>query len=89
LPAFGLIPAAIANLTYTTADLNLLSAYWSQAIQNAVVNNFGAIGSLTGEQILAINAELACQVSITPGVVNSSKYNHNVCSDGGSDGGSD
>jgi hypothetical protein len=89
LPPFGLIPIGITSLTYTTADLNLLSAYWSQAIQNAVVDNFGAVPSLTGEQIIAINAALACQVSITPGVVNSSRYNHNVCSDGGSDGGSD
>jgi hypothetical protein len=93
LPPFGLIPIGITSLTYTTADLNLLSAYWSQAIQNAVVTNFeingGPVSSLTGEQIIAINAALACQVSITAGVVNSSRYNHNVCSDGGSDGGRD
>jgi hypothetical protein len=87
LPAFGLIPAPLTGLTYTTADLELLATDWSQGIQAAVASNpTGSVYSLTGEQITEINDALACQIAIMPGVAKSDRYNHNICSvDGGTD----
>jgi hypothetical protein len=87
VPSFGLIPAALAGGVFTTADLSLLSTYWSLALQTAVsMNATGSVTSLTGEQIAAIQAELECEAALEPGVVPSAKYNYSTCPvDGGSD----
>lgn len=84
IPPFGLIPAPLAGGVFTTADLALLSTYWSLAIQSAVSNTTGVL--LTAEQISAIQAELDCQAALEPGVVQSEKYNYSTCPvDGGHD----
>jgi hypothetical protein len=87
IPPFGLIPAPLAGGVFTTADLSLLSTYWSLAIQNAVINGATVFGTtLTAEQISAIQAELDCEAALEPGVVQSEKYNYSTCPvDGGHD----
>jgi hypothetical protein len=87
LPAFGVIPAPLAANVFTSADLSLLSMYWSQAIQAAVAMQTDG-GTLTSEQLKAINAQLACQ-SMLQGPTPSETYNYSACTDGGLDGGVD
>jgi hypothetical protein len=84
VPPFGLIPEALAGGVFTTADLSLLSTYWSLAIQNAVSQTTGVL--LTAEQISAIQGELDCEAALEPGVVQSTRYNYSTCPvDGGHD----
>jgi hypothetical protein len=74
---FGLIPAALASRTFTTADLAALSAAWSAAIAQALSDN----GSppLSAAQVNAINAQLAFLASRVPGTVNSPKFTFSTC----------
>jgi hypothetical protein len=87
LASYGVIPAALVDHVFTSADLSLVSLYFSQAVQAAVAN-LGA-GSLTGDQIAAIDARLA-YLQTTVSYVNSSQYSiSDTCPEAGPDASSD
>jgi hypothetical protein len=87
LASYGVIPAALVDHVFTSADLSLVSLYFSQAVQAAVAN-LGA-GSLTGAQIAAIDARLAyLQTTVSP--VDSPRYSlADTCPEAGPDASSD
>jgi hypothetical protein len=87
LASYGVIPAALVDHVFTSADLSLVSLYFSQAVQAAVAN-LGA-GSLTGDQIAAIDARLA-YLQTTVSYVNSPRYSlADTCPEAGPDASSD
>ncbi|MGD0676739.1 MAG: hypothetical protein ABSC94_15100 [Polyangiaceae bacterium] len=80
--AYGLIPGALSSHVFTTADLTLISSYFSTSVQQAVS---GAGGTLTQDQIAAINAQLA-YLQTTVSSVDSTQYSYgDTCSDAGTD----
>jgi hypothetical protein len=87
LASYGVIPAALVDHVFTSADLSLVSLYFSQAVQAAVAN-LGA-GSLTGDQIAAIDARLA-YLQTTVSYVDSPRYSlADTCPEAGPDASSD
>jgi len=87
LASYGVIPSALSTHVFTSADLSLVSAYFSQGIQMAV-SDLGA-GSLTGDQIAAINARLA-YLQTTVSYVDSPRYSFaDTCPEAGPDASSD
>jgi hypothetical protein len=75
--AFGLIPPSLQSSTFTTADLNAMSALYSAAIAQALSDN----GSppLTRLQTLAIDAKLLVEELTVKNVVRSSKFTYSTC----------
>jgi hypothetical protein len=92
-PPFGLIPADQSARVYTTADLQLLSDYYVQAIVDAFENpgnGAGPLTPLTPTQLGQVRAELARLAALVPGTVTSNNYSSNACpADAGSDGRTD
>jgi hypothetical protein len=75
--AFQLVPPALASHTWTTADLNLLSTFYSAGVAQALSDN----GSppLTAAQAAAVNAQLAALVAAFPNKVTSSNFTFSTC----------
>ncbi|HEY4016622.1 MAG TPA: hypothetical protein VGM06_24970 [Polyangiaceae bacterium] len=75
--SYGLIPAALASDTFTTADLNALSAAYVAGIEQ-MLTDIGA-PALTPAQTLAIRAKLALLQLTVKKVVVSTKYTFSTC----------
>jgi hypothetical protein len=67
----------VASRTWTTADLNLLSAFYSAGVAQALSDN----GSppLTAAQTADVNAQLAALVAAFPNEVTSSSFTFSTC----------
>jgi hypothetical protein len=82
--AYGLLPTALAGDVFTTADLNLISYYFSWSVQQAV-SDYGIGPSLDSDQTAAIEARLA-YLQTTASPINSTQYSHaETCTDAGID----
>lgn len=78
---YALIPTPFATHVFTTADLDLLSAFMLIAIQQTAVDD--GLPPLTPSQSNAIAAELAYEQTATPLWIVSPSYTFSTCSDAG------
>jgi hypothetical protein len=82
---YGLIPRSLASHVFTTADLQLLSSFYVQAVQQAITVD-QALPDLTATQYAQINAQLAAWAAEVPDTQPSSVYSFDSCAtDAGSE----
>jgi hypothetical protein len=80
---FGLVPPGLENHVFTTADLQLLSSYWEQAI--ALTLSDSGLPPFTTDQNAAIHTELQ-RLSAMLQPESSNRYTFDACpADGGAD----
>ncbi|MGA7122073.1 MAG: hypothetical protein WBY94_18345 [Polyangiaceae bacterium] len=75
---YGLIPRSLASHVFTTADLQLLSSFYVQAVQQAITVDQG-LPDLTATQYAQINAQLAAWAAEVPDTQPSSVYSFGSC----------